>query len=51
MVKKVKGGYEVIGNNTGKDLGKFASKEAAKNHEQQVRYFMYADKSKGKGKK
>lgn len=48
MVKKVKGGYEVIGNNTGKNLGKFPSQAAAKKHEQQVRYFMYADKTKGK---
>lgn len=50
MIKKVKGGYEVVGNNTGKNLGKFPTKAAAEKHQRQVQYFMYG-KPKGKGKK
>lgn len=46
MIRKVKGGFRVIGNNTGKNLGTFPSKAAALHHQQQVQYFMYA---KGKG--
>jgi hypothetical protein len=46
MIKKVKGGYRVIGNNTGKNLGTFKTKAAAAKHQVQVQYFMYG-KPKG----
>jgi len=46
MIRKVQGGYRVIGNNTGKNLGTFPSKAAAEKHQLQVQYFMYG-KPKG----
>lgn len=46
MIEKVKGGYRVIGNETHKNLGTFATKAAAEHHQLQVQYFKYA---KGKG--
>jgi hypothetical protein len=52
MVKHLKGsGFRVIGNNTGKNLGTFKTEGAAKKHEQQVRYFMYAAPGHKYGKK
>ncbi|MGH9405756.1 MAG: hypothetical protein ACRD3D_07975 [Terriglobia bacterium] len=42
MIKKVKGGYKVLSEKTGKNLGgPYKTKEAAKKRLQQVEYFKH----------
>ncbi len=48
MIKKTKGGYKLVSQKTGKNLGTAKSLEGIKKREKQVNYFKYLASKKKK---
>jgi hypothetical protein len=49
MIRPVKGGYRLY-SHSGRNLGTFKTKAAAKKHEQEVKAFKHMPKSKRRGR-